>query len=368
MFTRAARSVCQVEVVGDRPYIVLLKDREKDKSKDGEKEREKSSEKDKPVVPDVKPAPGGLSPMVLGGGQAKLQESKSFKGHKKPPRSFINVIEILFDRVVKFEPPIKDDSTAAVSGTQSATTDMDIDVASSKGKGKALASESEQTEGQNQDVSAALAEVVFVLKLLTEILVTYAASVHVLLRRDAEVSSCRGLSQRHPSGYVSGGVFYHILQKFVPHSKSSRKEKKLGDDWKHKLATRASQFLVAACVRSAEARRRIFMEVNAVFSEFVQSAGGFASPGNEMLAFIDLINDVLVARSPTGSYISAEAASTFIDVGLVRSLTRTLQVMDLDHADSSKVVTGLIKALELVTKEHAHSADAHAGRDRKSVV
>ncbi|KNA10493.1 hypothetical protein SOVF_143570 [Spinacia oleracea] len=365
VFMRAAQSVCQVEMVGDRPYIVLLKDREKDKSKDKEKEKEKTSEKEKPLGPDTKSAPGGLSPMVLGGGQGKLQESKSFKAHKKPPQSFINVIELLLDKVVMFEPPVKDDSLPGASGTQS-TTSMDIDVAASKGKGKALASESEENEAQNQDVSASLAKIVFILKLLTEILVTYAASVHVLLRKDVELSSCRSLVQRGPSGCSTGGLFCHILHKFVPSSKRPKKEKKLDGDWKHKLATRAGQFLVAACVRSAESRKRIFTEINSVFSYFVEMSEGFVSPGNEILAFVELLNDVLGARSPTGSNISSEASATFIDVGLVRSLTRTLQVLDLDVGDSLSVVTGLIKALELVTKEHIHSADAHAGKNGNS--
>ena len=98
----------------------------------------------------------------------------------------------------------------------------------------------------------------------------------------------------------------------------------------------------------------------------VDSSNGFRPPGNDIQAFIDLLNDVLAARSPTGAYISAEASATFIDVGLVRSLTRTLQALDLDHVDSPKAVTGLIKALEVVTKEHVHSADSNTGKGENS--
>ncbi|CAO2834572.1 unnamed protein product [Amaranthus hypochondriacus] len=363
VFLRAAQSVCQVEMVGDRPYIVLLKDREKDRSKDKEKDKEKASDKEKPPGTDAKPVSVALSPM-LGGGQGKFQESKSFKAHRKPPQSFINVIELLLDTVITFEPPKNDEALPGASGALS--TSMDIDVATNKGKGKAVASESEENEVQNQDVSASLAKIVFILKLLTEVVVTYSASVHVLLRKDAELSSCRGLSQRSPSGCSSGGLFHHILHKFVPYSKRSKKEKKLDGDWKHRLATKAGQFLVASCVRSAEARRRIFTEVNTVICDFVDSADGFISPGNEILAFIEFLNDVLGARSPTGSSVSSEASATFIDVGLVRSLTRTLQVLDLDSSDSLNVVTGLTKALELVTKEHINTAEAHAAKNESS--
>ncbi|GAB4839475.1 hypothetical protein Ancab_028998 [Ancistrocladus abbreviatus] len=368
VFMRAAQSVCQVEMVGDRPYIVLLKDREKDKSKEREKEKDKAAEKDK-VTTDGKSASGNVGPMGCGAGQAKIQDSsiKNAKVHRKPPPSFVNVIEHLLDSVITFEPPLKVDTvTGGVLDTQLGT-DMDIDVAASKGKGKAVVSVSEETETNSQDGSALLAKVVFILKLLTEILMTYAASIHILLRRDGEVTSWRGTPQRGPAGYSSSGIFHHILHKFVPYSRSSKKEKKLDGDWKHKLASRASQFLVASCVRSAEARRRVFTEINYVLVDFFESADGFRSADNVIQSFIDLLNDVLAARSPTGSYISAEASATFIDVGLVRSLTRTLQVLDLDHADSSKVVTGLVKALELVTKEHVHSGDASSGKGEGSV-
>lgn len=69
----------------------------------------------------------------------------------------------------------------------------------------------------------------------------------------------------------------------------------------------------------------------------------------------------------TGSYISAEASATFIDVGLVKSLTRTLQLLDLDHADTPKVVTALVKALELVTKEYVQSADSNGGKNENQI-
>nr|GEZ39921.1 hypothetical protein [Tanacetum cinerariifolium] len=58
--------------------------------------------------------------------------------------------------------------------------------------------------------------------------------------------------------------------------------------------------------------------------------------------------------------ISEEASATFIDVGVVRSLTQTLHLLDLDHAESLKVALALVKVLELVTKEHVHVVEANA--------
>ncbi|PQQ07730.1 E3 ubiquitin-protein ligase UPL2-like [Prunus yedoensis var. nudiflora] len=306
--------------------------------------------------------------VASGNGHGKVHDSnsKSAKVHRKYPQSFVCVIELLLDSVCTYVPPSKDNVVVDVLHDTPSSTDMEIDVAAIKGKGKAIASVSEDNEAGTQEAPASLAKVVFVLKLLTEILLMYASSAHVLLRKDAEIGSCRAPSQKGPTAVCTGGIFHHVLHKFLPYSRSAKKEKKADGDWRHKLASRASQFLVASCVRSSEARKRVFTEISYIFNDFVDSCNGFRPPDNEIQAFCDLLNDVLAARTPTGSYISAEASATFIDAGLVGSLTRCLQVLDLDHADSPKVVTGLLKALELVTKEHVHSADSNAGKGDNS--
>ncbi|KAF7830039.1 E3 ubiquitin-protein ligase UPL1-like [Senna tora] len=366
VFMQAAQSVCQVEMVGERPCIVLLKDRDKDKTKEKDKEKDKSLEKDKMQVNDGKVGLGNSNSAASGNGHGKVHDSnsKSVKTHRKPAQSFINVIELLLESICTFVPPLKDDITSNVlPGLTS--SDMDIDV-SVKGKGKAVATTSEENETSSQEASASLAKIVFILKLLTEILLMYSSSVHVLLRRNAEMSSTRGTQQKGSAGLCMGGIFYHILHNFLPYSRSSKKDKKTEGDWRHKLATRANQFLVAACVRSTEARKRVFTEINHILNDFVGSCDGVKPPGNDIQVFVDLLNDVLAARTPAGSCISAEASVTFMDCGLVKSFTRTLQVLDLDHADSSKVAAGIVKALELVTKEHVHSADSNAGKGDNS--
>ncbi|KAI3760741.1 hypothetical protein L1987_51140 [Smallanthus sonchifolius] len=327
IFMRAARAVCQIEMIGERPYVVLLKDREKEKSKENGKENIK------------------LQAATDGNIKSPEVNNKNVKAHRKPPQSFTTVIELLLESVLTYIPP------SEVTAESSSVTDMEIDVVSSKGKGKAIASGSEENEDNGQESSASLAKVVFILKLLKEILMMYSPSVHVLLRKDAELNSSN-----------NGGIFHHILCKFLPHLRNSKREKK-DADWKHKLAGRASQFLVSCCVRSTEARRRIFVEINNAFTDFIDSSKVHRPPGNDIQAFVDLLGDVLAARSPTGSSVSGEVSVTFIDVGLVRSLTRTLQMLDLDHAESLKVVPGLVKVLELITKEHVHAAEANTAKD-----
>ncbi|XVE95159.1 hypothetical protein REPUB_Repub02eG0072400 [Reevesia pubescens] len=369
IFIQAVKSVCQVEMVGDRPYIVLIKDRDKDKCKEKEKDKEKASDKDKTQQNDGKANLCNMNLAGPGNGHGKFNDSnsKSVKMHRKSPQSFVNVIELLLDSVSAFVPSLTDDVRTEMPVDAPSSTDMEIDVAAIKSKGKAIATVSEENEVSVQDASASLAKIVFILKLLTEILLMYASSVHVLLRRDGEISSCRVPYQKGSTGLSTAGIFHHILHRFIPYSRNSKKEKKSDSDWRHKLATRASKFLVASCVRSAEARKRVFTEINCIFNDFVDSCDGFKPPSSDMQTFVDLLNDILVARTPTGSCISAEASATFIDVGLVASLTHTLEVLDLDHAESPKVVTGLIKALELVTKEHVHSADSSAIKGENSL-
>ncbi|KAM7259413.1 hypothetical protein ACFE04_015154 [Oxalis oulophora] len=341
IFMQAAQAVCHIEMVGERPYIVLLKDREKDKSKD------KSSEKDK-----VQAADGKVSV-----GKVHDSNSKIGKLHRKSPQSFIMVTELLLDFVSNFEPPLKHDDvpTNSVPNLPS-SVDMEIDVVI-KDKGKAIANTSDESNKvASQDASASLAKIVFIMKLLSETMLMYASSAQVLLRRDGELGSS-----------PTGGIFHHILHKFIPCTRTTtKKEKKTDGDWLHKLATRANQFLVASCVRSAEARRRIFMDISSIFVSFCDSSCGFRPPNVGSQAYVDLLNDIMCARLPTGPCISAEASATFVDVGLVKSLTRILEVLDLDHADSPKVVTGIIKALELVTKERVQSADSSTGKSESS--
>ncbi|XP_026661935.2 E3 ubiquitin-protein ligase UPL2-like isoform X2 [Phoenix dactylifera] len=368
VFMKAAHAVCQIEMVGDRPYVVLLKDREKEKEKSKEKEKDKAIEKDKSPAADGKFTAGDVNPMAPGSGHGKLPDSnaKNTKPHRKSPQSFTMAIEHLLNLIVTFVPSLKvEDQFDGVPGTPS-VADMDVDCTSAKGKGKAIAVSSEDSKIASQEASASLAKTAFILKLLTEILLTYTSSIHVLLRRDVEVSSFHR-PVRGSSADSSGGILQHILHKFLPYPGIHKKDKKADGDWRHKLATRANQFLVASSIRSTEGRKRIFSEISNVFNNFIDSSSGCSYPDSSMHAFVDLLNDILAARSPTGTFISAEASATFIDVGLVQSLTRTLQILDLDHADSPKIVTGIVKALETVSREYVHSADLNAAKGDTSL-
>lgn len=364
IFMKAAQAVCQIEMVGDRPYVVLLKDREKEKNK--EKEKDKPADKDKTSGAATKMTSGDMalgSPVSSQGKQTDLN-TKNVKSNRKPPQSFVTVIEYLLDLVMSFIPPPRAEDRPDGESSTASSTDMDID-SSAKGKGKAVAVTPEESKHAIQEATASLAKSAFVLKLLTDVLLTYASSIQVVLRHDADLSNARGPNR---IGISSGGVFSHILQHFLPHSTKQKKERKADGDWRYKLATRANQFLVASSIRSAEGRKRIFSEICSIFVDFTDSPAGCKPPILRMNAYVDLLNDILSARSPTGSSLSAESAVTFVEVGLVQYLSKTLQVIDLDHPDSAKIVTAIVKALEVVTKEHVHSADLNAKGENSSKV
>lgn len=367
IFMKAAQAVCQIEMVGDRPYVVLLKDREKEKIK--EKDKDKSADKDKATGAITKVTSGDIaagSPANAQGKQPDLSV-RNVKPHRKPPQSFVTVMEHLLDLVMSFVPPPLSEDPADVSGTAS-SSDMDIDCSSAKGKGKAVAIAPEESKHAAQEATTSIARIAFVLKLLTDVLLTYASSIQVVLRHDAELSSMHG-PNRPSARLISGGIFNHILQQFLPHAVKQKKDRKTDGDWRYKLATRANQFLVASSIRSTEGRKRIFSEICNIFLDFTDSSTAYKTPVSRLNAYVDLLNDILSARSPTGSSLSAESAVTFVEVGLVQSLSRTLQVLDLDHPDSTKIVSAIVKALEVVTKEHVHSADLNAkGHNSSKIV
>nr|XP_043638137.1 E3 ubiquitin-protein ligase UPL2-like [Erigeron canadensis] len=278
---------------------------------------------------------------VTSGSITKLHETntKNEKAHREPPQSFTTVIELLLESVTTFVPASEEKSATREN---SSVMDMDIDVNFSKDKGKAIASGSDRNEESGQESSASLAKVVFVLELLKKILMMYGPSVDVLLQKDAEQS----------------GIFHHVLFSFLPHLRSSKHEKK-DADWRHKLAVRASQFLVASCVRSTEAIKRVLLEIN---NAFVDYCSGNRPPGSHIQAFVYLLGSVLAAQLPTDVSISREVSDTFKDVGLVTSLTQTFHILDLDHADSLKIVTGILEVLTTVAKELVHAEPSDQGQ------
>ena len=70
-----------------------------------------------------------------------------------------------------------------------------------------------------------------------------------------------------------------------------------------------------------------------------------------MNALIDMINDVLAARSPSSSNISIEVSKTLKDVEMIHALSCTLENINFDHPECVKIANAIVKTLESLTME-----------------
>ncbi|KAG6736657.1 hypothetical protein POTOM_060468 [Populus tomentosa] len=217
-FMKAAAAVCQLESSGGRTFVVLSKEKEK------EKDKSKASGAEESVR---------ISESKMHDGSGKCA-----KGHKKIPANLTQVIDQLLDIVLKY--PLQKSQEGYVGDLNS----MDVDEPATKLKGKSKVDEAKKTESESE-ISAGLAKVNFVLKLLSDILLMYVHAVGVILRRDLELCHLRGSNQTGSSGL--GGIIHHILHQLLPIAT----DKSAGpDEWRDKLSEKASWFLVFCAVDS----------------------------------------------------------------------------------------------------------------------
>nr|DAD23683.1 TPA_asm: hypothetical protein HUJ06_025146 [Nelumbo nucifera] len=335
IFMRAAAAVCQLDSSGGRTNVVLLKE------KDKEKEKSKASG-----------AESGISSNeCVRMSENKLHDGsgKYSKGHKRIPANLTQVIDQLLEIIMSYPSPKKQEEFTSTS------VPMEVDEPVMKEKGKSKVDEMKKVDSDClSERSAVLAKVTFVLKLMSDILLMYVHAVGVILKRDLETSQPRVSSQLDGCGH--GGILNHILHRLLP--LSSDKTTEATDEWRDKLSEKASWFLIVLCGRSAEGRRRVIAEIVRALSSFSNLESGCSKnillPNKEVVAFADLVNSILSKNSSSsnlpGPGCSPDIAKTMIDVGMVQSLTSILQVIDLDHPDSPKVVNLILKALESLTR------------------
>ncbi|XP_061985424.1 E3 ubiquitin-protein ligase UPL1 isoform X3 [Populus nigra] len=326
VFMKAAAAVCQLESSGGRTFVVLSKEKEK------EKDKSKASGAEESVR---------ISESKMHDGSGKCA-----KGHKKIPANLTQVIDQLLDIVLKY--PLQKSQEGCVGDLNS----MDVDEPATKLKGKSKVDEAKKTESESE-ISAGLAKVNFVLKLLSDILLMYVHAVGVILRRDLELCHLRGSNQTGSSGL--GGIIHHILHQLLPIAT----DKSAGpDEWRDKLSEKASWFLVVLCGRSGEGRRRVINELVKAMSSFSNlesnSHKNILLPDKKVFAFSDLVYSILSKNASSshlpGSGCSPDIAKSMIDGGMVQSLTGILQAIDLDHPDAPKIVNLLLKALESLSR------------------
>ncbi|XWS51731.1 hypothetical protein CRYUN_Cryun11dG0008600 [Craigia yunnanensis] len=332
VFMKAAAAVCQLESSGGRPFVVLLKEKERDKDKlkaSGAELGLSSNESVRITENKVNDGTGRCS-----------------KGHKRIPANLAQVIDQLLEIVLKY-PSAKgqDDSVSDL-------TSMEIDEPASKVKGKSKVEETRKMESETEQ-SSGLAKVTFVLKLLSDILLMYVHAVGVILKRDSEIGQLRGSNQADASG--SPGILHHILHRLL----SLSGDKSAGpDEWRDKLSEKASWFLVVLCGRSSEGHKRVINELVKALSYFSNlesnSMKSSLVPDKRVFAFADLVYSILSKNSSLGNLpgtgCSPDIAKNMIEGGVVQCLTNILEVIDLDHPDAPKTVNLMLKALESLTR------------------
>ncbi|EFJ18137.1 ubiquitin-protein ligase, UPL1 [Selaginella moellendorffii] len=320
MFMQAAANVCQLDSSnGGRLTITLVKE-EREKEKDKEKATEKGKEKERQ---------GSRGEVA-----ARIQD-RGGKSHKRVPHSFSRVIDQLLEVILHYP-----------SGKGGDGTSMEID--------KKLEKTSCETEALLEAAGrAAAGKVSFILKLMTEILLMYSSSVSVVLRRDSESSQGRGPSQAGAEAVGHGGLLYHIVHRILPEGihQTPADVVEVG-----KLSERAAAFLRAVCVRSGEGRRRVLNEIVKALNMATQAPSGSQSSQptiKRIHAFVNLIISILLSPStgnPQTLGFSTDMSKAMVDAGMVRSLTNSLQAVDLDHPDANKVVNVVLRALEVLSR------------------
>eukprot|EP00850_Spirogloea_muscicola_P022377 SM000291S10855 [mRNA] locus=s291:47169:64581:+ [translate_table: standard] len=360
VFMQAAMAVCQVEVVGGRPTVVLVApkgEKEKDKEREKDKEKPKGREREK----GLQGSGEGTASMVAsdertarakeqGEATSSQQPSKQPRSHRRVPHTFLQVVDQLLGAIKQSPLPSIGGQPELSNLPEEVATAMEVDevcttAPASLGKGKGISKVGLGIGGEED--KRALPKVVFILKLLTEVLLLYSAAAQVVLRRDTE--SCQAGKQ---------GLINHVLHSLVIAEPKDEGEEK--SNQAEKVAEKAQYFILSLCARSGEGRRRVIAEIVKALIEEVQvvqqmRGSGCLVSNRKLLALIDLTHRLLPVHATAlgasqGNLFAADMAKTMTEAGMVPALTGILQVLDLDHPHVLKLLNNLLRSLEALTR------------------
>eukprot|EP00850_Spirogloea_muscicola_P012629 SM000082S22871 [mRNA] locus=s82:404008:421363:+ [translate_table: standard] len=360
VFMQAAMAVCQVEVVGGRPTVVLVApkgEKEKDKEREKDKEKPKGREREKGMQGNGE---GTTSTAASdertarakehGEATSSQQPGKQPRSHRRVPHTFLQVVDQLLGAIKQSPLPNIGGQPELSNLPEELATAMEVDevcttAPASLGKGKGK-SKVWVGIGVEEDKRAP-PKVVFILKLLTEVLLLYSAAAQVVLRRDTE--SCQAGKQ---------GLINHVLHSLVIAEPKDEGEEK--SNQVEKVAEKAQYFILSLCARSGEGRRRVVAEIVRALNEEVQivqqmRGSGCLVSNRKLLALIDLTHRLLPVHATAlgasqGNLFAADMAKTMTEAGMVPALTGILQVLDLDHPHVLKLLNNLLRSLEALTR------------------
>jgi E3 ubiquitin-protein ligase HUWE1 len=354
-----------------------------------------------PAVTPGKPAGGkGANP-----GPDPTTPKSQTKGTKhKLPATFTSVIDALVAAVLAYPPPTKADPLSQSHGQQTLEGDaMDATEAAPVGGASSgdaallplapapiapapVPAASGMIGATKVPVSApslAAVRASLALRLLTDFTLVYSAAAGQILRRDTE-----------------GGLLRHVLYVQLPAAGAAvGGAGAVAADPGWDGGERAAYLLLAMCVRSPEARRRILAEVSSALKDgpdgkvvvdgkvvaqlaAATAAGATAGAAGPARAFVDLVNSLLShaggGRGPGGGRGGAAAAAAAVprtglagdlqrgmrEAELLPALCAALHRVDLNDGAAPTLVNAILRPLEVLTRSGGGAGVSASGTSK----
>ncbi|KAL0033594.1 hypothetical protein WJX79_006288 [Trebouxia sp. C0005] len=348
----------------------------------------------------------------------KTASKGAAKGSKKTvPASFVEVIDCLVDVTLRYkgmqpgeEADLADPVSEAMETDEPFTISAQLPdgrmvrvsaTQSGRGAGSAAGQQpgASQTAGQagpskapakasftEQAMNPKRREVLvqcLTLKMLTDFTLMYSSCVGVLLKRDGEIAAKESGMKTPGKGTQTGAgaLFKHVMHAHLTHLSEP-------STTLQGLTEQAAFFLLSICIRSAEGRRRIVSEiahtlnpsdrseqrpedlsiVRCAASNPYRAQPGFPAP-HKVKAFVELVSSLLSASitnpssqdgaSPPG--LAGEMLRVMKEAGVLKGLTNALKLVDTDHPQAGKSITGILKPLEILTRPQLPRSKPSAG-------
>jgi len=365
-----------------------------------------AADTDHPSLAEVAPAQKDSphTPATKAPTNAAAQKEAAKSGKKVVPTSFVDVVDCLVDVLLRYSGAEADLRSTFEKEASSADKGQKQDRAVSEtpraARARALslaavAATSEDFKPQDPVPPQARTpeehkQLVqcMVLKMLTDFTLLYGSCIGVLLKRDADLGGwTSGPPAGPPSKPAAGshsksgskhhqptlgkehpgctGLLHHIMHCHLVQAEDA--------SWAGQgLLEHASYFLISACVRSVEARKRVVHDLVATLMTGLEekpAASCSDPPGtpagkifpSSMKVYVELIGSLLAAssankhpnprhRAPSNGTLSTDMIRLMRESGMVPALTRAMNLVDLDHPQAPKSLNAILKPLEILTR------------------
>ena len=283
-----------------------------------------------------------------GSGSKAADISGRVASSKQERYVFGSVIQSLVE-AVKAYPPIELPKTGTGNeieiGNVPSAMETDANVVTVDSEGDKNSTETKRDKGPSAPSIAAV-RASLALRLLTDFTLVYSAAAGQILKRDKD----------DKDGNKSEGLLTHVLySQLAGESPNTSAAGMPTGDTGWDGGERAAYFLLAMCVRSPEARRRVLTEVAKALtkeqsaSEISKSEKSPKSPFAPARAFVEFVNS-LVKTAGSKAHLANELQKGMKDTRLLSALTTALDRVDLDDNDAADLVRAMLRPMETLTK------------------